>query len=97
MLTPEGQTTWPGSALSPCSQCTTVNPRRERIHFRPLSYRAAPDEVGPAKGFDFSRATIGDRWREGGGDMQRALRELRESSDERPTGLAVHKIPAGVR
>lgn len=60
-----------------------------------LSYRAAPDEAGVAKLFDFSRATIGDRWREGGGDMQRALRELDDSADRRPTGLAVHEVPAG--
>jgi NTE family protein len=62
-----------------------------------LSYRAAPDELGPAKLFDFSRATIDDRWRQGAGDMQRALLELNEPVDKRPLGLAVHEILAGVR
>jgi Patatin phospholipase len=44
--------------------------RQPRLFY--LSYRAAPDEVGFAKIFDFSRATTGDRWREGAGDMEKA-------------------------
>ena len=69
--------------------------RQPRLFY--LSYRAAPDEVGFAKVFDFSRATTGDRWREGAGDMQAALRALHESQNDREMGLDVHPIPAGVR
>ena len=58
---------------------------------------APPDEVGFAKVFDFSRATTGDRWREGAGDMQAALRALQESQNDREMGLDVHPIPAGIR
>ena len=62
-----------------------------------LSYRAAPDEVGFAKVFDFSRATTGDRWREGAGDMHAAMRELHELENDREMGLDVLSIPAGAR
>jgi len=64
--------------------------RQPRLFYR--SYRAAPDEVGFAKVFDFSRATTGDRWREGAGDMQAALRALHESQNDREMGLDVHPI-----
>jgi NTE family protein len=41
-----------------------------------LSYRAALDEAGPAKVFDFSRATFTDRWHKGEREMRQALRML---------------------
>lgn len=41
-----------------------------------LSYRAALDEAGPAKVFDFSRATFADRWQKGEREMRGALRTL---------------------
>jgi NTE family protein len=39
-----------------------------------LCYRAALDEAGPAKVFDFSRATFADRWQKGEREMRAALR-----------------------
>jgi NTE family protein len=41
-----------------------------------LSYRAPPEEAGPEKPFDLSRASIEHRWREGKLDMQEALRRM---------------------
>jgi NTE family protein len=67
----------------------------DRLFF--LSYRAARDEAGPGKLFDFSRATLDDRWREGACAMQRALRELEGSPKETSAGLVVHEISADVR
>ena len=46
-----------------------------------LSYRAALDEAGPAKVFDFSRATFADRWQKGEREMREALRRLAASND----------------
>ena len=46
-----------------------------------LSYRAALDEAGPAKVFDFSRATFADRWRKSERDMRAALRTLAAPND----------------
>lgn len=43
-----------------------------------LGYHAAEDEAGPGKVFDFSRATLADRWAAGARGMQRALRQLRQ-------------------
>ena len=39
-----------------------------------LSYQAPPEEAGPEKPFDFSRATLADRWEAGLLDMREALR-----------------------
>jgi NTE family protein len=41
-----------------------------------LGYQAGTDETGPMKAFDFSTATIADRWQRGSRDMQIALRRL---------------------
>jgi hypothetical protein len=41
-----------------------------------LGYQAGTDETGPMKAFDFSTATIADRWQRGSRDMQMALRRL---------------------
>jgi NTE family protein len=46
-----------------------------------LSYRAALDEAGPAKVFDFSRATFAERWQKGEREMQEALRTLAARND----------------
>ena len=46
-----------------------------------LSYRAALDEAGPAKVFDFSRATFADRWQMGEREMRAALRSLAAPND----------------
>jgi NTE family protein len=48
-----------------------------------LDYRAGVDEAGPGKAFDFSRATLEDRWQAGARGMREALRRL-----ESPAGAA---------
>ena len=61
-----------------------------------LGYRAGVDEAGPGKVFDFSRATLADRWEAGACGMREALRRL-----EAPAGAAalapdllLHKVEA---
>ena len=58
-----------------------------------LSYRAPADETAE-KPFDFSRATLTDRWRAGELDMTEALRQLPglRGATARTPGLAVHEI-----
>jgi NTE family protein len=58
-----------------------------------LNYRATADEASLAKPFDFSTATLAERWQRGNRDMRTALRTL----ESLPTGvdaaqLAVHEI-----
>ncbi len=43
-----------------------------------LSYRAPEHEAGPEKQFDFSQATLADRWQAGSLDMAEALRLAKE-------------------
>ena len=62
-----------------------------------LGYRAAPDEAGPGKMFDFSPATISDRWEAGARAMREALHVARASSDvsvsaATAAGLVVHEV-----
>ena len=66
-------------------------PRQSTLVY--LSYRAAPDEAGPAKGFDFSRATIVDRWRAGESDMREALASLEHVGGGRSAGLNIQIVP----
>jgi len=58
-----------------------------------LSYRAGRDEAGPGKGFDFSRATIRDRWEMGAAEMREALRTLEVEASE-SEALSVRDIPS---
>ena len=53
-----------------------------------LSYRAGLDEAGPAKVFDFSRATFADRWQKGEREMQQALRTLTARDGTAPRAAA---------
>jgi NTE family protein len=58
-----------------------------------LRYRAGADEAGPEKMFDFSPATLADRWQAGALDMQRALRLLETSPTDAPFDeLTVHHV-----
>jgi NTE family protein len=62
-----------------------------------LAYRAAPDEAGPGKPFDFSPATLADRWRAGARGMREALRRLGAppaSAGGAAEGLVVHEVEA---
>jgi NTE family protein len=58
-----------------------------------LSYRAPADEVAE-KPFDFSPATLAERWDAGALDMAEALRTLArvQKAATRAPGLAIHAI-----
>ncbi|MFC3126915.1 patatin-like phospholipase family protein [Pseudoroseomonas globiformis] len=64
--------------------------RTQRTAVICLSYRAALDEAGLGKAFDFSGKTLTQRWQRGGADMRIALEQARHL----PTGagLVVHEI-----
>ncbi|MBO1073307.1 patatin-like phospholipase family protein [Roseomonas marmotae] len=66
----------------------------ERATVARIGYRAAPDEAGPGKLFDFSRASIAERWEGGGRALREALRRLAEAGDTAP-GLTLHEVEAG--
>jgi NTE family protein len=59
-----------------------------------LGYRAAPDEAGPGKVFDFSPATLSDRWKAGARGMREALRRFGTAPRPGARGLAVHEVEA---
>jgi NTE family protein len=55
--------------------------------------RASADEIGPGKPFDFSYATLADRWEAGTRDMRTALQTLETlSRDVDAAELVVHEI-----
>lgn len=57
-----------------------------------LAYRAPPEEAGPEKQFDYSPATLADRWAAGAKDMEAALRVMEELPKAPSVGLAVHRV-----
>lgn len=61
-----------------------------------LGYRPALDEGWPGKGFDFSAATLADRWRAGGAAMAEALGRLLtpDRGEELAPGLRLHEVTA---
>jgi len=50
--------------------------RAERVRLLQLAYRAPADEGGAEKPFNFSRATLTERWAAGVRDMEEAIRSL---------------------
>jgi NTE family protein len=62
-----------------------------------LGYRAAPDEAGPGKMFDFSPATIADRWETGARAMREALRVSGASNASVPAATAASLVVHEVR
>ncbi len=69
-----------------------------------LNYHAAEDEAGAGKVFDFSRATLADRWAAGERGMREALERLGqpEAAAVLAPGLLLHEVearpaPAGQR
>lgn len=69
-----------------------------------LNYHAAEDEAGAGKAFDFSRATLADRWAAGERGMAEALERLARPEAARvlAPGLLLHEVearstPAGQR
>ncbi|HYC45717.1 MAG TPA: patatin-like phospholipase family protein [Burkholderiales bacterium] len=61
-------------------QTTPARPRVRAVLY--LSYRAPPEEAGPEKTFDLSRATVTDRWHAGELDMAEAVRRLGQMPGE---------------
>lgn len=63
-----------------------------------IGYHAGPDEAGGGKVFDFSRATLADRWEGGARGMREALRRLNrpEAATELAPSLSVHEIAISV-
>ncbi len=60
-----------------------------------VGYRASPDQARPGAAFDFSPATLSDRWEAGARGMREALRRFEAAP--RPSGargLAVHEVEA---
>ncbi|WP_165982582.1 patatin-like phospholipase family protein [Dankookia rubra] len=59
-----------------------------------IGYRAARDEAGPGKMFDFSAATLADRWAAGGAAMRQALQRLASPAAAIPLaeGLLLHDV-----
>jgi len=59
-----------------------------------LGYRAALDEAGPGKVFDFSPATLTDRWQAGTRAMREALRRLSlpQTAITLAPGLLLHEV-----
>jgi NTE family protein len=54
-----------------------------------LGYRAAKEEAGVAKPFDFSAATLTERWESGAATMRRALQRLGPGAEP---GFALHEV-----
>jgi NTE family protein len=61
--------------------------RRTEMHY--LAYRAGLDEAGFAKVFDFSRATLADRWRAGEEAMQAVLQTLGPTNQGQAAGVSI--------
>ena len=62
-----------------------------------MDYRAAPDEARPGGAFDFSPATLTDRWDAGARGMREGLNRLETPSVTTPRsarGLVVHEVAA---
>jgi NTE family protein len=55
-----------------------------------LARRSAPDEAHPGGIFDFSPATLADRWEAGARGMREALRRF--GAAPLAEGLAVHEV-----
>jgi NTE family protein len=59
-----------------------------------VGYRASPDQARPGDAFDFSPATLADRWDAGARGMREALRRSETAPSSGPRGLAVHEVEA---
>ena len=59
-----------------------------------VGYRASPDQAKPGDAFDFSPATLADRWNAGARGMREALRRFGTAPRPGPHGLAVHEVEA---
>jgi NTE family protein len=58
-----------------------------------IGQRAAPDEAGAGKMFDYSQVTLNERWERGAAHMRTALQTFRDTTSTTfPTGLSVHEL-----
>ena len=81
-----GETLPPGLRKRPDIAALLVEGRSRQTEMHYLSYRAGLDEAGPAKVFDFSRATLADRWRAGEDAMRAVLQTLGPAGQEQGAG-----------
>jgi NTE family protein len=65
-----------------------------RVTLIRLGYRAALDEAGLGKAFDFSRVTLAERWQAGVRAMRQALR-LDDPAAGATTDVVLHEIEEG--
>lgn len=63
--------------------------RTNRTTVAMLGYRAGLDEAGMLKPFDFSRATLTDRWRAGDAAMRRAVLAVKETPEDHAAAFRV--------
>jgi hypothetical protein len=56
-----------------------------------LSYRAPAHQAGPEKAFDFSRASLAERWEAGYFDMEKAVTVAADGTRPRG-GISIHPI-----
>ena len=85
----------PGSREDPEVAAILAEGRARPAKVLYLGFRAALDEAGPAKVFDFSRATMEDRWKAGEEGMRAALRTLAVAGEAPADGLWVQDIRDG--
>jgi NTE family protein len=57
-----------------------------------LAYRPVPATAGPQKHFDFSPASLADRWTSGAADMQAALAARRAMAAPKRGELVIHEV-----
>jgi NTE family protein len=57
-----------------------------------LAYRPVPATAGPQKHFDFSPASLADRWTSGAADMQAALEARRAIAAPKRGELVIHEV-----
>ena len=77
-----GETLPPGLRDRPDIAAMVAEGRRRPTEMHYLSYRAGLDEAGPAKVFDFSRATLADRWQAGEEAMRAELQTVGPTGQE---------------
>ena len=79
----------PGLRRDPGIAALLAEGRRRPVEMHCLSYRAGLDEAGRGKVFDFSRATLADRWRAGEEAMRAVLQTLGPASPGQATASAL--------
>ena len=63
--------------------------RSSRATVATIAYRGGLDEAGLFKGFDFSRATLNDRWAAGKAAMQHAMSAVEQQAGDPAPALAI--------